>query len=113
MRAILCHAFEGADTISLGEAAEPQPAADEVLIDVYAARVNYMECLMTRGGDDVLIVPPLFKWLETLEVDSRNRCDTDDLFARSRWPQHRSRDRTIEFGEAHRAPPAQQAECDL
>jgi transposase len=34
--------------------------------------------------DDVLVVPLFVKSLETLEVGSRNRCDTGELFARSR-----------------------------
>jgi NADPH:quinone reductase len=50
MRAMLCHAFEGAGALSLGETAEPQPAEDEILIDVHAASVSYMDCLMMRGG---------------------------------------------------------------
>src|SRR6516162_2226372 len=50
VRAILCNAFEGIKALSLTEAAEPQPAADEVLIDVHAASVSYMDHLMTCGG---------------------------------------------------------------
>jgi NADPH2:quinone reductase len=50
MRAILCNAFEGIKALSLGEAAEPCLAANEVLIDVHAASVSYMDYLMTCGG---------------------------------------------------------------
>ena len=50
MRAILCNAFEGTKALSLTETAEPQPAADEVLVDVHAASVSYMDYLMTCGG---------------------------------------------------------------
>jgi NADPH2:quinone reductase len=50
MRAILCNAFEGIGALRLGEAAEPRPAADEVLIDVHAASVSYMDYLMVCGG---------------------------------------------------------------
>src|SRR5215510_1278846 len=46
MRAILCNAFEGIRALSLGEAGEPHPLADEVLIDVHAASVSYMDYLM-------------------------------------------------------------------
>ena len=49
MRAVLCKAFEGIEALSLGEAADPQPAADEVLVDVRAASVSYMDYLMTTG----------------------------------------------------------------
>jgi NADPH2:quinone reductase len=50
MRAILCTAFEGIDALSFTEAAEPRPAANEVLVDVHAASVSYMDHLMTTGG---------------------------------------------------------------
>jgi NADPH:quinone reductase len=50
VRAVLCHAFEGIKALSLAEAAEPNPAVDEVLIDVHAASVSYMDYLMTCGG---------------------------------------------------------------
>jgi NADPH2:quinone reductase len=50
MRAVLCNAFEGIKALSLAEAAEPKLAADQVLIDVHAASVSYMDYLMTCGG---------------------------------------------------------------
>jgi NADPH:quinone reductase len=50
MRAVLCTAFEGIKALSLADTAEPQPAAGEVLIDVHAASVSYMDYLMTCGG---------------------------------------------------------------
>jgi NADPH2:quinone reductase len=50
MRAIVCNAFEGIKALNLADAAEPQPAAHEVLIDVHAASVSYMDYLMTCGG---------------------------------------------------------------
>ena len=50
MRAVLCNAFEGIKALSLAEAAEPHPGADEVLVDVHAASVSYMDYLMTGGG---------------------------------------------------------------
>ncbi|MBY0320466.1 MAG: NADPH:quinone oxidoreductase family protein [Reyranella sp.] len=49
MRAVLCKAFDGIDGLSVAQAAEPQPAADEVMIDVRAASVSYMDYLMTCG----------------------------------------------------------------
>ncbi len=50
MRAVLCNAFEGIKALNLAEAVEPGLAADEVLIDVHAASVSYMDYLMTCGG---------------------------------------------------------------
>jgi NADPH2:quinone reductase len=57
MRAVLCSDFDGIKALSVGEAAEPSPAADEVLIDVHAASVSYMDYLMICGGYQMR--PPL------------------------------------------------------
>ena len=50
MRAVLCDRFEGIGALRTGETAEPVPAADEILIDVHAASVSYMDYLMASGG---------------------------------------------------------------
>jgi ribosomal protein L11 methylase PrmA len=50
MRAVLCDRFEGIGALRMGETAEPIPAADEILIDVHAASVSYMDYLMASGG---------------------------------------------------------------
>ena len=50
MRAILCKAFNGVDALDFTEADEPRPAANEVLVDVHAASVSYMDYLMSTGG---------------------------------------------------------------
>jgi NADPH2:quinone reductase len=50
MRAILCKAFKGIEALEFGEVAEPRPAANEVLVDVHAASVGYMDYLMSCGG---------------------------------------------------------------
>jgi NADPH:quinone reductase len=50
MRAVLCDRFEGFGALRIGETAEPAPADDEILIDVHAASVSYMDYLMASGG---------------------------------------------------------------
>lgn len=50
MRAVLCNAFDGVKGLAVGEAPEPRPKADEVLVDVRAASVSYMDYLMVSGG---------------------------------------------------------------
>src|ERR1700734_2757149 len=50
MRAVLCDRFDGIAALRVGETAEPVPAADEILIDVHAASVSYMDYLMASGG---------------------------------------------------------------
>ncbi len=50
MRAILCSAFKGIEALEFAEIDEPCPAANEVLVDVHAASVSYMDYLMISGG---------------------------------------------------------------
>jgi NADPH2:quinone reductase len=50
MRAILCNAFEGIEALSLAAVAEPRPAADEVLVEIHAASVSFMDYLMMCGN---------------------------------------------------------------
>jgi NADPH2:quinone reductase len=50
LRAVLCNAFEGIKALNLAEAVEPRLEADQVLIDVHAASVSYMDYLMACGG---------------------------------------------------------------
>ena len=57
MRAVLCTAFEGVKSLAIGETSEPDPKPDEVLIDVHAASVSYMDYLMISGGYQMR--PPL------------------------------------------------------
>ena len=50
MRAAICTAFEGPDAVATGDAPDPVPARDEVLVEVRAASVSYMDLLMIEGG---------------------------------------------------------------
>ena len=49
MRAVLCRSFSGPDELSIGEIDEPKPAADEILIDVHAASVSFMDYLIVSA----------------------------------------------------------------
>jgi NADPH2:quinone reductase len=49
MKAVLCHSFSGPQGLSIGEIEAPRPAADEILIDVHAASVSFMDQLMVSG----------------------------------------------------------------
>jgi NADPH:quinone reductase len=50
MRAVLCSAFTGPEDLHIAEIEEPKPADDEVLIDVHAASVSFMDRLLVSGG---------------------------------------------------------------
>jgi NADPH2:quinone reductase len=49
MRAVLCSAFTGPEDLSIGEIEAPKPADDEILIEVHAASVSFMDHLMVSG----------------------------------------------------------------
>ena len=49
MKAILCHSFTGPGDLRLGEIDVPKPAADEILIEVHAASVSFMDQLLVSG----------------------------------------------------------------
>jgi NADPH2:quinone reductase len=49
MRAVLCSSLTGPQDLRLGEIAEPRPAGDEILIDVHAASVSFMDQLLVSG----------------------------------------------------------------
>src|SRR5258707_13543572 len=49
MRAVLCTAFTGPEDLCVGQIDEPKPAGDEILIDVHAASVSFMDHLLVSG----------------------------------------------------------------
>lgn len=49
MRAVLCSAFTGLEDLRIGEIEAPQPAGDEIVIEVHAASVSFMDHLMVSG----------------------------------------------------------------
>jgi NADPH:quinone reductase len=49
MRAVVCNAFTGPEHLSIGEIEAPKPKSDEILIDVHAASVSFMDHLLVSG----------------------------------------------------------------
>ena len=49
MRAVLCSAFTGPEDLRIGEIEEPKPASDEILVEVHAASVSFMDQLLVSG----------------------------------------------------------------
>lgn len=49
MRAVLCTSFTGPADLRLSEIDEPKPVGDEILIDVHAASVSFMDQLVVSG----------------------------------------------------------------
>jgi NADPH:quinone reductase len=50
MRAVLCHSFTGPEDLRVGEIDDPKPASDEVLVDLHATSVSFMDHLLVSGG---------------------------------------------------------------
>jgi len=57
MKAVLCNAWGGPETLVVEEVPSPRPGADEVVVDVKAAGVNFPDVLMIQGKYQ--IKPPL------------------------------------------------------
>lgn len=54
MKAVRIHAFGGPEVLQLEDVARPVPAADEILVRVYASGVNPADWAVREGGNDVL-----------------------------------------------------------
>lgn len=49
MRAVICSSFNGIGALELGELGEPDVGPGEVLVDVHAAALSFMDTLMVAG----------------------------------------------------------------
>lgn len=49
MRAVICSSFSGIGALELGELADPVPGPGQVLVDVHAAAVSFMDTLIVSG----------------------------------------------------------------
>ena len=49
MRAVICDGFDGPRALRIGEMPEPELAAGKVLVDIHAASVSFMDCLLVSG----------------------------------------------------------------
>jgi NADPH2:quinone reductase len=49
MKAVLCASFTGPADLRVGDIDEPKPAGDDILIDVHAASVSFMDQLLVSG----------------------------------------------------------------
>ncbi|WP_299284935.1 NADP-dependent oxidoreductase [uncultured Mucilaginibacter sp.] len=54
MKAIRIHEFGGPEVMKLEEVERPVPAADEILVKVYASGVNPVDWVVRNGGNDFL-----------------------------------------------------------
>ena len=54
MKAVRIHEFGGPDVLRLEEIERPTPAADEILVKVYASGINPVDWVARSGGNDFL-----------------------------------------------------------
>lgn len=54
MKAIRVNEFGGPEVMKLEEIERPVPAADEILIKMYASSVNPADYIVREGGNEVL-----------------------------------------------------------
>ena len=54
MKAVRIHAFGGPEVLQLEDIARPVPAADEILVKVYASGVNPVDWVVREGGNEAL-----------------------------------------------------------
>ena len=54
MKAVRIHAFGGPEVLQLEDVARPVPAADEILIKVYASGVNPVDWVIREGSNEAL-----------------------------------------------------------
>lgn len=64
MHAIRAHEFGDPDVLQAEPAPKPEPAADELLVDVHAAGVNSLDCLFRRG----IIEEPALPWIPGFDL---------------------------------------------
>jgi NADPH2:quinone reductase len=68
MRALTCRAWGEVDDLTIEELPAPEPAADEILIDVQATAVNYADAIMVAGHYQTKPDFPFSPGLETAGV---------------------------------------------
>jgi hypothetical protein len=59
MRAVLCSAFTGPEDLEIADIEEAKPAGDEILTDVHAASVSFMDQLLVSRGYQMRPQTPL------------------------------------------------------
>ena len=50
MQAVICEAFDGPEALEVREFQDPAPGPGEILVEVHAAAVSFMDVLMVSGG---------------------------------------------------------------
>ena len=99
MKAVRIHEFGGPDVLKVEEVERPVPAADEILVKVYASGVNPTDWGIREGGNDVLrpylTLPMTLGWdaagiVEEVGSEVTTLQKGDAVFGEPNFPGHGS-----------------------
>ena len=101
---MICQAFDGPDALIVGDVEAPRAAPGEILIDVHAASVSYMDCLIVSGKYQMRPPTPFVPGTDAAGIvaavgDGVTRFRPGDRVACSHW--------TGAYGEAMVVPELQ------
>ncbi|MEP6789899.1 MAG: NADPH:quinone oxidoreductase family protein [Ramlibacter sp.] len=90
MRAVICNSFNGIDALEFGELVDPVPGPGEVLVDVHAAAVSFMDTLMVAGRYQMKPALPFVPGSDAAGIvlavgDGVHRVRVGDRVACSHW----------------------------
>ena len=90
MKAVICSSFNGIDALELGELPDPVPGPGQVLVDVHAAALSFMDTLMVCGRYQMKPALPFVPGSDAAGVvlavgDGVGRVRVGDRVACSHW----------------------------
>jgi NADPH2:quinone reductase len=90
MRAVICRSFNGIEALEFGELADPVPGPGQVLVDVHAAALSFMDTLMVAGRYQMKPALPFVPGSDAAGVvlavgDGVQRVRAGDRVACSHW----------------------------
>lgn len=90
MRAVVCRSFDGIEALEWGELADPAPGPGQVLVDVHAAALSFMDTLMVTGRYQLKPALPFVPGTDAAGVvlaigDGVRRIAVGDRVACSHW----------------------------
>jgi NADPH2:quinone reductase len=90
MQAVICQAFDGPDALEVKEVPDPAPGPGEILIEVYAAAVSFMDNLMVSGQYQMRPETPFVPGTDAVGVVRELGCEVTrfrpgDRVACTRW----------------------------
>jgi NADPH2:quinone reductase len=73
VRALQVHELTGPDGVAVAEVPEPEAGDGQVLVDVHAGGVSFVDLLLSRGGYQIKLDPPFTLGLQLAGTDPEGR----------------------------------------